>query len=59
MITQWGGFKLEFNSSMSNDEFLDFLFSKIAPLSDDLDLHEDDSCCDHLAFEDAFQLNLF
>jgi hypothetical protein len=44
---------------MSNDEFLDFLFSKIAPLSDDLDLHEDDSCCDHLAFEDAFQLNLF
>lgn len=45
--------------SMSNDEFLDFLFSKVAPLKQDLDLQDDDSCSDHLEFEKAHQFNLF
>ena len=49
----------EFNDSMSTDQFLDFLFSKVAPLKDDLDLHDDDSCCDHLEFEKVFQFSLF
>lgn len=34
-----------------NNEFLDFLFSKIAPIKDELDLDDDDSCCDHQKFE--------
>ena len=50
---------MTFSDSMSKDEFLDFLFSKVAPLKDDLDLQDDDSCCDHLELEKAHQLNLF
>lgn len=43
----------------SDDEFLDFLFSKVTPIKDCVDLGDDDSCCDHLALESAFQLSLF
>jgi hypothetical protein len=55
----WGEFKMEFNESMSSDQFLDFLFSKVSPLKDELDLQDDDSCCDHLEFEKVFQFSLF
>jgi hypothetical protein len=50
---------MTYSDSMTNDQFLDFLFSKVAPLKDDLDLQDDDSCCDHLEFEHHYQLNLF
>lgn len=48
----------EYTDSMSNDEFLDFLFSKVAPLKQELDLQDDDSCCDHIEFEKAHQFTL-
>jgi hypothetical protein len=48
-----------FNDSMTNNEFLDFLFSKVAPIKDELDLSSDDSCCDHLEFEKVHQFCLF
>lgn len=41
--------------SKENLEFIDFLFSKVAPIKDELDLHGDDSCCDHLEFETVHQ----
>jgi hypothetical protein len=50
---------MEFNESMNDLEFLDFLFSKVAPLKHELDLHDDDSCCDHLEFEKVHQFVLF
>ena len=39
-------------------DFIDFLFGKLTSLTDVemIDLHDDDSCCDHLEFE---QLTLF
>ena len=39
-------------------DFIDFLFVKLVSLTDVemIDLHDDDSCCDHLEFE---QLTLF
>ena len=48
----------EYSDSMSNDEFLDFLFSKVAPLKDEIDLHGDDSCCDPIEFEKVHQFVL-
>lgn len=45
-------------NTKENLEFIDFLFSKLAPIKHEIDLHDDDSCIDHLAFEDAFQLCL-
>ena len=41
-----------------NKEFVDFLFDKLFSHVDTgmIDLHDDDSCCDHLEFE---QLCLF
>ena len=50
---------MDFNDSMSNHEFLDFLFSKVSPLTNEIDLHGDDSCCDELEFEKVHQLCLF
>jgi hypothetical protein len=50
---------ISFNDSMTNDEFLDFLFSKVVPIKDELDLGGDDSCCDHLEFEKVHQFCLF
>jgi hypothetical protein len=50
---------MDFNDSMSNHEFLDFLFSKVSPLKNEIDLHGDDSCCDELEFEKVHQLCLF
>jgi len=49
---------MDFNDSMSNDQFLDFLFYKVVPLKDELDLGNDDSCCDHLEFEKVHQFYL-
>lgn len=39
-------------------EFVDFLFGKLTCLTDTdmIDLHDDDTCCDHIQFE---QLSLF
>ena len=39
-------------------EFVDFLFGKLTflPDTDMIDLHDDDTCCDHIQFE---QLSLF
>jgi hypothetical protein len=45
--------------SKENLEFLDFLFSKLAPIKDEIDLHDDDSCCDHIEFETVHQFCLF
>ena len=43
---------------MTDKEFVDFLFDKLVTHVDmeEIDLHDDDSCCDHLVFE---QLTLF
>ena len=40
-------------------QFLDTLFGIVAPMKEELDLHDDDSCCDELEFEKVFQLCLF
>lgn len=39
-------------------DFIDFLFGKLTSLTDVemIDLHDDDTCCDHLEFQ---QLTLF
>jgi len=39
--------------SKEDHEFIDFLFGKLTCLTDTdmIDLHGDDSCCDHLEFE--------
>lgn len=50
---------MPYSDSMSTDQFLDFLFNKVVPLKNDLDLQDDDSCCDHLELEKAHQFNLF
>lgn len=47
---------MNYSDSMSTDEFLDFLFSKVAPIKHEIDLHDDDSCCDHIEFENVCQL---
>lgn len=50
---------MNYSDSMSTDEFLDFLFSKVAPIKHEIDLHDDDSCCDHVEFEEVYQFCLF
>lgn len=42
-----------------NREFVNFLFDKIVPIKDDIDLHDDDSCCDHIEFEKVHQFCMF
>ena len=39
--------------SKDDTDFIDFLFGKLTCLTDTdmIDLHEDDSCCDHLELE--------
>ena len=39
--------------SQKDHEFIDFLFGKLTCLTDTemIDLHDDDTCCDHLEFE--------
>ena len=39
--------------SQENKEFIDFLFDKLSKHVDTemIDLQDDDSCCDHLEFE--------
>ena len=35
--------------NMSDKDFVDFLFDKMTDLDTDMiDLHDDDSCCDHI-----------
>ena len=43
---------------MTNEEFVDFLFGKLVKNvdTDMIDLHDDDTCCDHIKFQ---QLALF
>lgn len=38
---------------MTDTQFVDFLFGKLVTHvdTDMIDLHDDDSCCDHLEFE--------
>lgn len=48
----------EYNDSMTDAQFVDFLFSKITPIKDEIDLHSDDSCCDELEFEEVYQFTL-
>ena len=38
---------------MNDSEFVHFLFDKLMSSTDTemIDLHDDDSCCDHLEFE--------
>ena len=45
-------------TEMTNKEFVDFLFCKLVKHVDieEIDLHDDDSCCDHLKFQ---QLEIF
>ena len=40
-------------STADNKEFVDFLFDKLFEHvdTDMLDLHDDDTCCDHLEFQ--------
>ena len=44
---------------MTDKEFVDFLFGKLMSHVDVdmLDLHEDDSCCDHIKFAQLELLN--
>ena len=46
------------STAEKNKEFVDFLFGKLLSHvdTDMIDLQDDDSCCDHLHFE---QLSLF
>ena len=43
----------DFHPSMDDKAFMDSLFHKLTGLTDTdmIDLHEDDSCCDHIEFE--------
>ena len=42
-------------TTMSNKDFVDFLFDKMTDLDTDMiDLHGDDTCCDQLEFERLF-----
>jgi hypothetical protein len=45
--------------SKEDHDFLDFLFSKVAPIKHEIDLHDDDSCNDHLEFEKVHQFCIF
>lgn len=39
--------------SKSDTDFIDFLFGKLTCLDTDMiDLHGDDTCCDHIEFEE-------
>jgi hypothetical protein len=43
-------------TTMSNKDFVDFLFDKMTDLDTDMiDLQDDDSCDDHLQFERLFE----
>ena len=45
--------------SHENREFVNFLFDKLVSHvdTDMIDLHDDDSCCDHVNFEQLTLLN--
>ena len=41
--------------SKDDHDFIDFLFGKLTSLVDieEIDMHDDDTCCDHLEFKAA------
>ena len=45
--------KTELHRQMTDKEFVDFLFTNLLSSTDTdmIDLHDDDSCCDHLEFQ--------
>tara|TARA_B100001142_G_scaffold305987_1_gene335424 strand:- start:933 stop:1100 length:168 start_codon:yes stop_codon:yes gene_type:complete len=45
--------KTALHRNMTDREFVDFLFSNLHKFTDTdmIDLHDDDSCCDHLEFQ--------
>ena len=45
--------KTELHRQMTDKEFVDSLFDKLLSSTDTdmIDLHDDDSCCDHLEFQ--------
>lgn len=44
---------VDFHPSMDDKAFVDFLFTKLCGHVDldEIDLHDDDSCCDHIVFQ--------
>jgi hypothetical protein len=44
--------------SQQDCDFVNFLFNKLAPITNDIDLHSDDSHCDHVEFEKTWQLEM-
>ena len=44
--------------SQQDRDFVNFLFDKLAPIANAIDLHNDDSCCDHVEFEKIWQLEM-
>ena len=43
----------DFHPSMDDKAFVEFLFHKLCGEVDmpEIDLHDDDSCCDHIVFQ--------
>ena len=46
-------------SEMNDKEFVDFLFGKLVQHVDTemIDLQDDDTCCDHLEFQQLTEIN--
>ena len=47
----------EFHPSLDDKEFINFLFHKLTGLTDTdmIDLHDDDTTCDHIEFENLIE----
>ena len=44
--------------TQTDRDFVNFLFDRLAPITDNIDLHSDDSHCDHVEFEKTWQLEM-
>lgn len=44
--------------SQQDRDFVNFLFDKLTPIVHHIDLHSDDSHCDHIEFEKTWQLEM-
>ena len=44
--------------SQQDRAFVNYLFYKLAPITDNIDLHSDDSHCDDIEFEKTRQLEM-
>jgi hypothetical protein len=44
--------------TQTDRDFVNFLFDKLMPITDNIDLHSDDSHCDHIEFEKTWQLEM-